>query len=381
VSSPGKPWITANQVTLARLIPMPLISWLIYQAREPYLWAALVFGTLIGFTDFIDGMLARKYGPTVLGGLLDPIADKVFIAFAYVPFADHVPYATALPVVGMVPAWACGLMFVREFFVTALRSAYEQRSLTLKTSYLAKAKTWTQMQGIGVMVLFPLIGSSPWLTRILIVGLAAPLVAMSGLWILKRKFWRGALAMSASFIALLAVNLHGDLQLSMSAIMIGVVAITWISGLDYLLVGWRQLRGRGDFAAADAVRLVGAISLPVVLFAVLVRTSAPAWTVLTILPVELAAGGLDNLLSHHRKATGAWQWGARVLGTSLLLGAALLLPAHAVACSIVAAALSVLGVAIEFWRGRDYYLDARIRNKELRAAAERTAATAEPPLP
>ena len=33
-------------------------------------------------------MLARKYGPTVLGGLLDPIADKVFIAFAYTPFAD-----------------------------------------------------------------------------------------------------------------------------------------------------------------------------------------------------------------------------------------------------------------------------------------------------
>ena len=48
-------------------------------------------------------------------------------------------------------------MFVREFFVTALRSAYEQRDLTMKTSYLAKAKTWTQMQGIGVMLLFPLV--------------------------------------------------------------------------------------------------------------------------------------------------------------------------------------------------------------------------------
>lgn len=364
MSAKGKPWITANQVTVARLIPMPLISWLLYegtaQRADSYLWIALVFGTLIGFTDFIDGMLARKYGPTVLGGLLDPIADKVFIAFAYAPFAD----------VHLVPAWACGLMFVREFFVTALRSAYEQRSLTLKTSYLAKAKTWTQMQGIGVMILFPLIGQRPAMTYILWVGIAAPLVAMAGLWIIKKKFWRGALTMSGSFVALLLVNLYGDPDVSMAAILIGVVAITWISGLDYLLIGWRQLRGRGDFTLADGVRLLGAVTVPVLLFAVLVHTAAPAWTVLTILPVELAVGGLDNLLSHHRKATGALQWGARVLGISLLLGAALLVPAQAVPLTIAAAALSVVGVAIEFWRGRDYYLDARIRNKELRAAAE-----------
>jgi CDP-diacylglycerol--glycerol-3-phosphate 3-phosphatidyltransferase len=370
VTGPGKPWITANQVTLARLIPMPLISWLIYRGFGPshpdtYLWCALVFGTLIGFTDFIDGMLARKYGPTVLGGLLDPIADKVFIAFAYLPFAD----------VGMVPAWACGLLFVREVFVTALRSAYEQRSLSLKTSYLAKAKTWTQMQGIGVMVLFPLIGTRPLLTWILIFGLAAPLVAMTVLWIVKRTFWRGALAMSGSFIALLAVNLHGDLRLSMDAIMIGVVAITWISGLDYLLIGWRQLRGRGDFAMADGVRLVGAIAMPVLLFTVLVQTAAPAWAMLIILPLELAVGGLDNLLSHHHTATGALRWGARVLGISLLLGAALLVPAQAVLFSGVAAALAAVGVVSEFWRGRDYYMDARIRNKELRAAAERSASS------
>ena len=32
--SPGRPLITANQVTLARLIPMPLLSWLIYQGAQ-----------------------------------------------------------------------------------------------------------------------------------------------------------------------------------------------------------------------------------------------------------------------------------------------------------------------------------------------------------
>ena len=152
----GRPWITANQVTLARLIPMPLLSWLIYRGADlgyqdnKYMWAALIAGTLIGCTDWIDGVLARKYGPTVLGGLLDPIADKIFNAFAYTPFVDGV--------YPLVPWWTVALMFQREFFITALRSAYEQRNLTLKTSYLAKVKTWTQMQGIGVMLLFPLLG-------------------------------------------------------------------------------------------------------------------------------------------------------------------------------------------------------------------------------
>src|SRR6185436_9476695 len=120
---------------------------------NPYMWSALIAGTAIGMTDWIDGMLARKYGPTVFGGLLDPIADKVFVAFAYLPFAD----------LRVVPVWACAFMFVREFLVTALRSAYEQRALTLKTSYMAKAKTWTQMQGIGVIVLFPLTAGTDWM--------------------------------------------------------------------------------------------------------------------------------------------------------------------------------------------------------------------------
>jgi CDP-diacylglycerol--glycerol-3-phosphate 3-phosphatidyltransferase len=371
VPSSGRPLITANQVTLARLVPMPLLSWLIYQGAEQgyrgnsYMWSALIAGTLIGCTDWIDGLLARKYGPTVLGGLLDPIADKVFIVFAYTPFADDI-----LGRPGLVPAWACALMFVRELFITALRSSYEQRGITMKTSYLAKAKTWTQMQGIGVMLLFPLLGpESTFLTWLLAIGVAAPIALMVVLWVVKKKFWRGALVMSGSFLPVLLLHLHGDMELTVVAIMIGVVAITWISGIDYVVIGWPKLRARGDFSRADAVRLLGAIAMPVLLFAVLVETPAPAWPVFAILSLELAAGGLDNLLSHHKKATQALAWGGRVLGISALLGAALAVPDHATLFSSLAAAASLIGVGAEFWRGRDYFLDKRIRDKALREAA------------
>lgn len=373
--SPGRPLITANQVTLARLIPMPLLSWLIYQGAQrgyednSYMWSALIAGTLIGCTDWIDGVLARKHGPTVLGGLLDPIADKVFIVFAYTPFADDILGHS------LVPWWACGLMFVREFFITALRSAYEQRGISMKTSYLAKVKTWTQMQGIGVMLLFPLLGpDSTFLGWLLAAGVIAPIALAGVLWVVRKKFWRGALVMSGSIAPILALHLHGDMQLTVEAIMIGVVAITWISGLDYVLIGWPKLRARGDFSRADAVRIIGAIAMPALLFAALVKTPAPPWPVFAILSLELAAGGLDNLLSHHKRATQALAWGGRVLGISALCGAALLLPDQATALLVPAFAVSLVGVAAEFWRGRDYFLDKRIRDKALREAAPPDAA-------
>lgn len=371
--APGKPWITANQVTLARLIPMPLLSWLLYVGgsqgyeNNPYMWSALIAGIFIGCTDWVDGLLARKYGPTVLGGLLDPIADKVFIAFAYVPFADD----NLTPHGSLVPAWVVALMFTREFFITALRSAYEQRALSLKTSYLAKVKTWTQMQGIGVMLLFPLIPSDKQYILVWFLGVlvALPIVLVGYFWVRRHKLWRGGVIMAASVLPIFGLALYGDTTLTLRWIMVAVVGLTWISGIDYIVIGWKQLRGRGDFTMADGVRLIGALALPALLFAVLVETDAPAWPVFTILAFELAVGGLDNLLSHHKVATKALAWGGRVLGVSALLGGALLLPEHATLLSSVAATVSVIGVAAEFWRGRDYFMDKRIRDKAIRAAA------------
>lgn len=359
----GRPLITANQVTLARLIPMPLLAWLLYEGNrvnnDTYLWGALIAGTLIGCTDWVDGMLARRHGPTVLGGLLDPIADKVFIGFAYTPFAD------SLYGVGLIPWWACALMFTREFFITALRSAYEQRALTLKTSYLAKVKTWTQMQGIGVLLLIKLV-SRDTMTVLIAIGIVLPLLAMGGLYLVKKRFWPGALVMSGSFVALVAVHLWGDQQLTLYFIMMVIVALTWASGFDYLFSGLRHLRGRGDFGRADAVRLIGSLALPALIFAVLIETSAPGWPLLAILSLELAVGGLDNLASHHQRASGALPWGSRVLGASALLAGALLWPSMATWLSVVAAAVSFAGVTWEFWRGRDLYLDRRVRDEALR---------------
>jgi hypothetical protein len=88
-------------------------------------------------------------------------------------------------------------------------------------------------------------------------------------------------------------HLYGDMQLTIRAIMSMIVAITWISGIDYIVIGWKQLRGRGDFSRADAVRIIGALALPMLLYKVLVGPG-PAWPIFIVLAFELAVGGLDN---------------------------------------------------------------------------------------
>src|SRR5512142_318075 len=150
---------TANQVTFARLALIPIPGWLLYQGVNGQ-YAALVFATLLGCTDFVDGYLARKYGSTVLGSLMDPIADKVFTAVCFMPAID----------LGWLPPWMVAALFVREFAVTAARSVCERRGVSLKSPYLARYKTWAQMVGIGVMFL---LGAAPdWVMDYVFMALA-----------------------------------------------------------------------------------------------------------------------------------------------------------------------------------------------------------------
>ena len=71
-----------NIISLARLLSVPLIVWLIL--REAWLLAFLAF-VLAGVSDAVDGLLAKRLGlATALGAYLDPIADKVLLVAIYV---------------------------------------------------------------------------------------------------------------------------------------------------------------------------------------------------------------------------------------------------------------------------------------------------------
>jgi cardiolipin synthase len=103
--------VTANQVTVAQLSPMPLIAWLIYQGQTGW-WIAVVIAFFVGLTDYWDGWLARKWGPTTLGAWLDPMADKLLLAAMFVMLT--------LPGLGLaarIPLWLTVLVISRDIAI------------------------------------------------------------------------------------------------------------------------------------------------------------------------------------------------------------------------------------------------------------------------
>jgi cardiolipin synthase len=97
----------ANLVTLSRLLFAPFIAGAILDDRAREAFVLLV---IAGFTDVIDGGLARRFGwSSAAGAYLDPIADKVLLSTVYVCLALH----------GGVPWWFVAVIFGRDLLILA----------------------------------------------------------------------------------------------------------------------------------------------------------------------------------------------------------------------------------------------------------------------
>ncbi|GAB4371853.1 MAG: CDP-alcohol phosphatidyltransferase family protein [Deltaproteobacteria bacterium] len=95
----------ANGLTTARVLLVPVFAYLLIEGRFRY--ALLVFA-LCGLSDMLDGLLARWLRQrTLLGFLLDPIADKILMATSFV----------VLAIVQVVPAWLTILIVSRDLFI------------------------------------------------------------------------------------------------------------------------------------------------------------------------------------------------------------------------------------------------------------------------
>src|SRR5437867_4628576 len=98
------------------------------------------------FTDGIDGYLARKRGQiTTIGMLLDPLADKLLIAAAFVTLVQFNP--------SLVPAWVAVVIIGREFLVSGLRSIAASEGFTIEASDLGKFKMVVQIVSVVAVIL------------------------------------------------------------------------------------------------------------------------------------------------------------------------------------------------------------------------------------
>jgi CDP-diacylglycerol--glycerol-3-phosphate 3-phosphatidyltransferase len=97
-------------------------------------------------TDGIDGYLARKRGQiTTMGILLDPLADKLLIAAAFITLVQLSP--------SLVPAWIAVIVIGREFLVTGLRSIAASEGFTVEASELGKFKMVVQIVSVVAVIL------------------------------------------------------------------------------------------------------------------------------------------------------------------------------------------------------------------------------------
>jgi cardiolipin synthase (CMP-forming) len=342
--------ITANQVTLARLILMPMLCGLIYGDTAMQTWATVI-GTLVGATDFIDGYLARKQGPTVLGGLMDPVADKVFISVCFVPFADR----------GYIPWQLVCAVFLREYLVTALRSSFERRQRQLRSTYLSKVKTWVQMSSLALIMIMLLVKSHTVLMWMFVSMSILPAVLGIVWYAVKRKHWVGAwLGTVLHAIFALVFYFAGPQQTTLASVIV-MVLLTWVSAFDYVSAAVAVVKEPTLF---DLSRLLPAAALPLVGMFALTHGQAPAWAVITVFGLEFAHGGLDNLLAHH-DASASWSvWGGRLAVIIGALALTLVLPAHATLLGAIAAGVSLAGTAVTFYSRRRFYMEAKLRDKK-----------------
>jgi cardiolipin synthase len=320
--------ITANQVTIARICALPFMGWAAYGEPRLRVWGVII-GTLVGLTDFVDGYLARKYGSTVLGSLLDPVADKVFIVVCYSCYADR----------GGIPWWIAAVILSRELLVTVLRSSLELRGRRLPSTVVAKAKTWVQMICIGLVALVPIIGPGRGLHLLFAIPLgAALLVVLLARWLpraLLRPFAFAAAVMGSFLLA----SYFGP-AVAKGVVLGFVVFITWYSALDYLALGFRELSPAGLHRAQHWARLAGGAALPVVALGAIATDGLPTIPIIVLLSIEMARGALDNYAAH--RGVTDFSWGVSLWGETALLVGAMFAPAASGTLTAIAALIATV---------------------------------------
>ena len=140
-----------NSITLTRICSIPLLMWVLASTHfnsvhgEKELLASALF-IAASITDGIDGYLARKRGQiTTMGMLLDPLADKLLIAAAFVTLVQFNPR--------LVPAWIAVVIIGREFLVSGLRSIAATEGFTIAASDLGKWKMTAQIIAVVTAIL------------------------------------------------------------------------------------------------------------------------------------------------------------------------------------------------------------------------------------
>lgn len=139
--APAALWTLPNLVSLLRLLGVPVFLWLVL-GPEADVWALVVL-MVAGFTDWLDGYLARKLDQTsTFGEILDPVADRLYILAVVIGLALR----------DIVPWWVALILPARDLFLWCLVPFLRTRGYSaLPVHFLGKAATF------NLLYAFPLL--------------------------------------------------------------------------------------------------------------------------------------------------------------------------------------------------------------------------------
>ncbi|WP_415903612.1 CDP-diacylglycerol--glycerol-3-phosphate 3-phosphatidyltransferase [Neptuniibacter sp. QD29_5] len=151
-----------NILTSLRIVLIPVFVLIFYL---PYSWAPIATGVVFavaGFTDWLDGYLARRLNQTSpFGAFLDPVADKLMVAISLALLVEsYASWWITIPAIVIIG---------REIVISALREwmAEVGQRASVAVSYIGKVKTALQMLAIMLMIV-----TEPY-TTISIAGIVA----------------------------------------------------------------------------------------------------------------------------------------------------------------------------------------------------------------
>ena len=136
-------WTLPNVLSFLRLAGAPLVLWLIIGPQADGL-AVLVLA-LGGFTDWLDGYLARAWHQTSrIGQMLDPIADRLYILAVLLGLALR----------EIVPWWLVVIVVGRDVFVVVLVPVLKTRGYSsLPVHFVGKAATFSLLYAFPLVLL------------------------------------------------------------------------------------------------------------------------------------------------------------------------------------------------------------------------------------
>lgn len=150
----------ANKLTMLRIFLVPLFLIFIAVQEIPYgTFIATFIFVIASLTDQLDGYIARSRNQiTTFGKFMDPLADKLLVTTALISLVE----------LQVVPAWATVIIISREFAVSGLRTIAASEGKVIAASWWGKIKTVIQIISIVALLLQVNIGSSQYLTDLVI---------------------------------------------------------------------------------------------------------------------------------------------------------------------------------------------------------------------